>query len=168
MKNNPNPPIKAPSEKSLIFCMSLFHAIPPVFSRQNYNFKPFLKSLFDNRQYLERVKDKKHRAILTDYLTTKAYKVDISVKHTGRSYWGIYIINGHLQTLVNEIMKDYEAGILAVKEYKKPATPTEIKRKINDYCEKHDIPKKIPLREKSLKELKTDWENNRPEPIKET
>ena len=168
MKNNPNPPIKAPSEKSLIFCISLYHPIPPVFSRQNYNFKPFLKSLFDTRQYLERVKDKKHRAILTDYLTTKAYKVEISVKHTGRSYWGIYIINGHLQKLVNEIMKDYEAGVLTIKEYKKPPTKTEINRKINDYYKSRGIEKKIPLREKSKREIKNEWQNSRPDLIKET
>ena len=100
--------------------------------------------MFDTRNYWKKLKDKKEKEILTAFLTTKETKVKISEKLTGRSYWGVYIINKHLQIIHDEIMEDYKNGLLTVKPYKKPPTKTEITKKINEYYTKNGINKKIP------------------------
>lgn len=168
MLNNPNPPIKAPKEKEIIFCISLYHSIPPVFSRNNFLFKSLLKSMFDTRNYWRKLKDKKEKEILTAFLTVKETKVKISEKLTGRSYWGVYIINKHLQIIHDEIMEDYKNGLLTVKPYKKPPTKTEITKKLNEYYTKNGINKKIPLRKKNTETLVNEWKKNRNNPTKDT
>lgn len=151
------PKADAPAEKKIVFCISLYFAIPDRFSRQNFQFKPNLKVIADKRNFLESISDKLERDVFKTYLSSRKPKVDISVLLTKKTNSGVYLINKNLQRFVDEIMSDYEAGILKIQDYTKPLTQTQINKKINEFYKRTENNKRIPLREKSLKEITSDW-----------
>lgn len=146
------PLAKAPAEKKIVFCISLYFAIPKVYSRQHYQFKTHLKAIADKRNFIESISDKLEKELFRTYLTTKTPKVKISVLLTKKTNSGVYLINKNLQKLVDEIMTDYESGILKVQPYTKPRTKTELNKKINEYCKEHSINVQVPLRKPTVKE----------------
>lgn len=151
------PLAKAPTEKKIVFCISLYFAIPKVYSRQHYQFKTHLKAIADKRNFLESISDKLEKEIFKTYLSCRTPKVEISVLLTKKTNSGVYLINKNLQKLVDEIMIDYDNGILKVQAYTKPPTQTQINKKINEFYKKTGSNKRIPLREKSLREITSDW-----------
>lgn len=147
------PLAKAPAEKKIVFCISLYFAIPKVYSRQHYQFKTHLKAIADKRNFIESISDKLEKEIFKTYLSCRTPKVEISVLLTKKTNSGVYLINKNLQKLVDEIMVDYESGILKVQNYKKPRTETENNKFINEYCRKHKIGKQFPLRKPNPSEI---------------
>jgi hypothetical protein len=151
------PPATAPTEKKIIFCISLYFSIPPVFSRQNVFFKANLNEIAKKRNFLEKIEDLQEREIFKTYLTTKIPKIDISREATGKTNSGAYLINRNLKNLVSEIMADYEAGILKVQTYTKPPPETQLNKKINDWCDKRNIPRKYPIKKPTLNQIVEDF-----------
>lgn len=151
-------PTKAPAEKELIFCVSLYFAIPPKFSiRNNIIFKMYLWQIIEKRNFWEKIAEPNERNIFKYYLKSKDTKRRISVLETGRTNTGVYIINKNLQKLTEEIRKDYENGLLKIQEYKKPPTQREINRKLNECLKSQGIETRVPLRKKSKRELLNQW-----------
>ena len=158
MKKNKIAPEIAPTEKEIIFCISLYFGIPKKFGRSHFTFKMYLKEIAEKRFFVQKIKDHTERELFKIYLSTMRTKRQISLEVTNKTTIGVYIINRNLKRLVCEIMQDYENGILQVQEYQKPPTKRQNAKRINEYLQKIGISDRVPLRKKSKKELLKDWE----------
>lgn len=146
-------PATAPTEKEIIFCISLYFGLPPKFSRCNILFKHYLKQITDKRQYFERISNPKEKEIFQTFLYKRIPKIEISKTLTNHTKKGVYLIDKNLSGLVSEIMKDYENGILQIVQYQKPLTKREIIKKANAKLKERGINIKIPLRKQSKREI---------------
>lgn len=147
----------APPEKQIIFCISLYFSIPKKFNRSISLFKIYLNEIAEKRSYLDKIKDATQKSIFKIYLTSKKTKREISVSETNKSTSGVYLINRNLQNLVNEIMQDFESGLLKVQPIKKKPTKRDMIRKLNEDLQKIGYDIKIPLRKPSQREYLSDW-----------
>ena len=95
---------------------------------------------------------------MLDYFYTFPYqsKTELSKQYfKGNTNKGQKVINKYLRALVNEIMQDFKAGKLKVKEYTpppKPPTKRERLRALKELFKKDGINIKVPLRKESKKE----------------
>ncbi len=118
--NNEIEPITAPTEKEIIFCISLYFGISPRFTGKNLLYKDYLHRIADSRNYLQKIKNPTEKEMFLLYLTTSKPKLEISIEKTNKTNTGIFLINKNLRFLVSEIMQDYEKGYLKVKLYIQP------------------------------------------------
>lgn len=118
--NNEIEPITPPTEKEIIFCISLYFGISPRFTGKNLLYKDYLHRIADSRNYLQKIKNPTEKEMFLLYLTTSKPKLEISIEKTNKTNTGIFLINKNLQFLVSEIMQDYQKGYLKVKLYTQP------------------------------------------------
>ena len=126
-------PATAPTEKEIIFCISLYFGIPPTFTGKNLLYKDYLHRIADSRNYLQKIKNPTEKEMFHLYLTTSKPKLEISIEKTNKTNTGIFLINKNLRFLVSEIMKDYEKGYLKMKPYKEPARKKTNKQHLNEW-----------------------------------
>lgn len=146
--------IKAPTEKDLVFCISLYVGLPKRFSIKNVSYRMYLSEVVSKRGFLEKVA-KEDIDIILDYFYTVPYqsKIELSKQYfKGNTSKGQKVINKYLRALVNEIMQDFKEGKLKVKEYQKPRTKREERKALNELLKKQGINMKVPLRVESKKE----------------
>ena len=146
--------IKAPTEKDLVFCISLYVGLPKRFSIKNVSYRMYLSEVVSKRGFLEKVA-KEDIDIILDYFYTVPYqsKIELSKQYfKGNTSKGQKVINKYLRALVNEIMQDFKEGKLKVKEYQKPRTKREERKALNELLKKQGINIKVPLRVESKKE----------------
>lgn len=150
---NEIPPANAPTEKEIIFCISLYFGIPPKFSRCDILFKPYLKEIAEKRRYFDKISNPKEKEVFKTFLNERIPKLEISKKITNHTKKGVYLIDSNLRNLVCEIMKDYENGLLEIIQYQKPPTNRELLKNLNEKLQKRGIDIKIPLRKQSKREI---------------
>lgn len=151
-------PTKAPTEKEIIFCISLYFAIAPKFSKEQISYKFYLNEIVNTRQYLLKIQNPKEREVFMCFLSEQKSKLQISKELTNHAKKGVYLIDKNLQLLIYEIMQDYKNGFLQVKEYQKPKTQREKTHQANEYLKEIGSPHRIPLREPSQREILSKWE----------
>lgn len=161
--------INPPTEKELIFCISLYFGLPPKFTRYNILFRYYLRQIYIVRHFDKRIK-KEDKAIFWDYIKSHESKINLSRKYYNHTRKGQSIINYYLHLLVDEIKKDYNSGTLTVQPYEPPKRETkrDIIRKLNAYYQKRGINKRLPLRKKSNRELIKDYQKHIQEMKKRT
>lgn len=152
-------PATAPSEKEIIFCISLYFGISPKFTRQHGLYKLYLKQIADKRDFLNKILIPTERHLFNLFLTSAKPKLNISIDTIGKTRIGVYLINKNLCLLMSGIRQDYENGLLAVQEYQKPPTKRDKIKQANEYLKEMGIDAKIPLRKKSKKEIINEWQN---------
>lgn len=148
-----------PTQKEIIFCISLYVAIRPKFSRSDILYKPHLQEIVNARSFYNKVA-KEDLPIFREYIQTRQSKLIISKKYfDGHTSKGGNLINKYLLQLVQEIMQDYENGLLTVREYQKPILKGSraYNKRINELAEKMGLNIRVPLRKKSTKEILKDW-----------
>ena len=153
--------IKPPTKKDLVFIISLYVGLPKRFNiccaLHNEAYRTYLSEVVSKRGFLERIA-KEDMSIMLDYFYTFPYqnKIELSKQYfKGNTHKGQKVINKYLCMLVNEIMQDFKAGKLKVKEYTpppKPPTKRERLRGLRELFKKDGINIKVPLRKESKKE----------------
>lgn len=156
-------PVSAPTEKEIIFCISLYFGIPQSFSRCDILFKTYLKEIAEKRRYFDKIKNPKEKEVFQTFFNRRIPKLEISKELTNHTKKGVYLIDSNLKNLVAEIMKDYEKGLLQVIQYQKPLTKRQIIKKANTKLKERGIDIKIPLRKQSKREIVNSWRKRKEE-----
>lgn len=153
--------IKPPTKKDLVFIISLYVGLPKRFNiccaLHNEAYRTYLSEVVSKRGFLERIA-KEDMSIMLDYFYTFPYqnKIELSKQYfKGNTHKGQKVINKYLCMLVNEIMHDFKAGKLKVKEYTpppKPATKRERLRALNELFKREGVNIRVSLRRESKKE----------------
>lgn len=126
-------PATAPTEKEIIFCISLYFGISPKFNSKCFMFKDYLHRIADSRKFLETIKNPTEKEMFRLYLTTSKSKLDIAKEKINKIRYGIFLINKNLGCLISGIMKDYEKGYLKVKPYIEPARQKSDNQHLNEW-----------------------------------
>lgn len=153
--------IKPPTKKDLVFIIRLYVGLPKRFNiccaLHNEAYRTYLSEIVSKRGFLEKIA-KEDISIMLDYFYTFPYqsKIELSKQYfKGNTHKGQKVINKYLCMLVNEIMQDFKAGKLKVKEYTpppKPATKRERLRALNELFKKEGVNIRVSLRRESKKE----------------
>lgn len=146
--------IPAPAEKDLVFCISLYFAIPPKFNRNSILFLYYLKQVALIHGTFSESKDTPETLIFRDWLDRKGSKLALSKQYYNHTRKGVNIINKQLTKIVASARKLYDLGFLKVKEYKAPVKrdSREERKRINELAEKMGLSVRVPLRKLSKKE----------------
>lgn len=113
------PQTSAPTDKEIIFCISLYFSIDEKFTRKNLLFKYYLNEVAKQNRFIDKITNQTEKVIFKTYLTTEISKVNISRDQLAVTNSGVYLINKNLKILVSEIMQQYEKGHLKIKEHMK-------------------------------------------------
>lgn len=144
-----------PTEKEIVFCISLYFGIPANFNRYNIAYKPHLYAIADKRNFLAKIK-RPDNAIFKEWLSSPESKMNLSRKYfNGNTSKGRTVINKYLLQMVAEIKADHTAGMLTVQPYEKPIKPSSRAhfKKLNKDLEALGMKSRLPLRKKSGREI---------------
>ena len=146
-------PAKAPIEKELIFCISLYFGIPPKFNRQSVLFQYYLQQIAIIRGAIA-PNPTTETMIVRDWLEGMGSKRELSKRYYQHTTKGERVINDFLYKMVQSIMEDYESGFLRVQQYEKPIKKgsREYRKKINEIAKEMGLSVRMPLRKLSQKE----------------
>lgn len=126
-------PTKAPTQKEIVFCISLYFGISPKFNDKNILFKDYLNRIATSRIFLEKIKNPIEKEMFNLYLSTSKSKVEIAKEKINKINQGVYLINKNLNSFISGIMKDYEKGYLKVKPYIKPPRKKTEKQHLSEW-----------------------------------
>lgn len=126
-------PATAPTEKEIIFCISLYFGISPKFNSKNFLFKDYLHRIANSRNFLQKIKNTVEREMFRLYLSTSKSKLDIAKEKINKIRYGVFLINKNLGGLVSEISQDHEKQLLKVKPYIEPPRRKTKKQYFNDW-----------------------------------
>jgi hypothetical protein len=154
-----------PKETDLVKIIRLYFEVPKKMNRQNLMYKFHLHEIATKRGfiYLHTGKDfDLFLQWLNPYILAQSQsKQEVSIKNGYSTTNGINAINKYLSLLTNDCLKDFENGLLNVKDFEpKPPTKTQKLRDLQKSVNEWGLNVKIPLRKKSNRELLSNYEKH--------